>query len=105
LTSYLSKTVDFVHNFDGNEREPAILPARLPFLLLNGAAGIAVGMATNIPPHNLGELVGALTAMVGISHLKSSAFFRAQFWPSTLSRGWKCSFSNSVACFFDFMSG
>ncbi|GMH62783.1 hypothetical protein TrLO_g1053 [Triparma laevis f. longispina] len=55
--------VDFVDNFDGNEREPTVLPARLPFLLLNGAAGIAVGMATNIPPHNLGELVDACRAI------------------------------------------
>lgn len=49
--------MDFVPNFDGNEVEPLVLPARLPMLLLNGAAGIAVGMATNVPPHNLGELV------------------------------------------------
>jgi DNA gyrase subunit A len=57
-------TVDFVNNFDGNEREPVVLPAKLPVLLLNGATGIAVGMATNIPPHNLRELVDALVAMI-----------------------------------------
>ncbi|GMH91219.1 hypothetical protein TrST_g1741 [Triparma strigata] len=56
--------VDFVDNFDGNEREPVVLPAKLPFLLLNGAAGIAVGMATNIPPHNLGELVDGCRALL-----------------------------------------
>lgn len=53
-------TVDMVPNFDNNEMEPVVLPARLPMLLLNGASGIAVGMATNVPPHNLGELVDAL---------------------------------------------
>jgi DNA gyrase subunit A len=53
------ETVDFVPNYDGQETEPAVLPARAPNLLVNGAAGIAVGMATNIPPHNLGEAVDA----------------------------------------------
>ncbi len=57
-------TVDFVDNFDGSLQEPAVLPARLPNLLLNGSAGIAVGMATNIPPHNLGELHNALIYMI-----------------------------------------
>eukprot|EP00613_Pedinella_sp_CCMP2098_P070681 CAMPEP_0171933674 /NCGR_PEP_ID=MMETSP0993-20121228/31419_1 /TAXON_ID=483369 /ORGANISM="non described non described, Strain CCMP2098" /LENGTH=998 /DNA_ID=CAMNT_0012574233 /DNA_START=224 /DNA_END=3220 /DNA_ORIENTATION=- len=57
-------TVDFTPNFDGNENEPVILPSRLPILLLNGAAGIAVGMATNIPPHNLGELCDGLDALI-----------------------------------------
>eukprot|EP00979_Chaetoceros_neogracilis_P005044 scaffold862_cov221-Chaetoceros_neogracile.AAC.3 len=56
-------TVDFVPNFDGNEIEPTVLPARLPVLLLNGCAGIAVGMATNVPPHNLGELMDACVAL------------------------------------------
>lgn len=59
-----SSTVDFVANFDGNEVEPVVLPARLPVLLLNGASGIAVGMATNVPPHNLRELLAASTALV-----------------------------------------
>jgi DNA gyrase subunit A len=58
------ETVDFTDNFDGSLQEPIVLPARLPNLLLNGASGIAVGMATNIPPHNLGELVEALTYIV-----------------------------------------
>jgi DNA gyrase subunit A len=57
-------TVDFVDNFDGSLQEPVVLPARLPNLLLNGAAGIAVGMATNIPPHNLGELAAAVNYLV-----------------------------------------
>jgi DNA gyrase subunit A len=57
-------TVDFVPNFDESEREPTVLPTRLPNLLVNGSAGIAVGMATNIPPHNLTEIVDALVLLV-----------------------------------------
>ena len=57
-------TVDFKPNYDESRREPEVLPARLPNLLLNGSAGIAVGMATNIPPHNLGEVVNALVALI-----------------------------------------
>jgi topoisomerase-4 subunit A len=57
-------TVDFVANYDGSMNEPAVLPARLPVLLLNGASGIAVGMATEIPPHNLSEVAQAAIAMV-----------------------------------------
>lgn len=58
------ETVDFRDNFDGSEREPAVLPAKLPNLLLNGQIGIAVGMATNIPPHNLSELVDATVCLI-----------------------------------------
>ncbi|MCC6715451.1 MAG: DNA gyrase subunit A, partial [Gammaproteobacteria bacterium] len=58
------ETVEFVPNYDGKEEEPAILPARIPNLLVNGSTGIAVGMATNIPPHNLREVVDACIAMV-----------------------------------------
>jgi DNA gyrase subunit A len=57
-------TVDFQANYDGNEHEPVVLPARFPNLLVNGAGGIAVGMATNIPPHNLGEVVDAAIALI-----------------------------------------
>ena len=57
-------TVDFQANYDGNEHEPVVLPARYPNLLVNGAGGIAVGMATNIPPHNLGELIDACVALI-----------------------------------------
>lgn len=57
-------TVDFVPNFDSSLKEPSLLPARIPNLLLNGSSGIAVGMATNIPPHNLGELVDALSVLI-----------------------------------------
>jgi len=59
-----SDTVDFQPNYDGKEREPSVLPARFPNLLVNGAGGIAVGMATNIPPHNLGEAIDACVAMI-----------------------------------------
>jgi len=57
-------TVDFKENYDGSEQEPVVLPSRIPNLLVNGAGGIAVGMATNIPPHNLGEVVDACLAMI-----------------------------------------
>ena len=57
-------TVDFAPNYDGNENEPSVLPARFPNLLANGAGGIAVGMATNIPPHNLGEIIDACIALI-----------------------------------------
>ncbi|MFP4122147.1 DNA gyrase subunit A [Coleofasciculus sp.] len=59
-----SETVDFLDNFDGSQQEPIVLPARVPQILLNGSSGIAVGMATNIPPHNLGELVDGLVALI-----------------------------------------
>jgi DNA gyrase subunit A len=59
-----SDTVDFNDNYDGTQQEPAVLPARLPNMLLNGASGIAVGMATNIPPHNLRELAGAIVYLI-----------------------------------------
>ncbi len=65
LTEDLDKdTVDFQENYDGSEQEPSVLPARFPNLLVNGASGIAVGMATNIPPHNLGEVIDACLAVI-----------------------------------------
>jgi DNA gyrase subunit A len=64
LTDIDQNTVDFTDNFDGSLQEPAVLPARLPNLLLNGSAGIAVGMATNIPPHNLRELAAAVINVI-----------------------------------------
>src|SRR3546814_11031936 len=57
-------TVDFTPNYDASETEPQVLPARFPNLLVNGAGGIAVGMATNIPPHNLGEVMAACLAYI-----------------------------------------
>ena len=58
------ETVDFIANYDESEHEPAILPARLPNLLINGSSGIAVGMATNIPPHNITEVINACLAVI-----------------------------------------
>src|SRR5439155_23483152 len=58
------ETVDFIPNYDGHHQQPVVLPSRFPNLLVNGAGGIAVGMATNIPPHNLGEVIdGAIAAI------------------------------------------
>ncbi len=59
-----SDTVDFQPNYDGKEHEPVVLPGALPQPLVNGAGGIAVGMATNIPPHNLGEVIDAVIALI-----------------------------------------
>ncbi len=64
LTDINMDTVEFVENYDGTQQEPTVLPARLPNMLLNGASGIAVGMATNIPPHNLNELVQAIIYLI-----------------------------------------
>ncbi|WP_280514930.1 DNA gyrase subunit A [Aureimonas sp. ME7] len=64
LTDIDKETVDFQENYDGRELEPVVLPARVPNLLLNGSGGIAVGMATNIPPHNLGELIDGCVALI-----------------------------------------
>ena len=64
LADIEKETVDFVPNYDESEREPAVLPTRVPNLLVNGSAGIAVGMATNIPPHNLGEIIDGCIAIL-----------------------------------------
>ncbi|MBD1920184.1 DNA topoisomerase 4 subunit A [Microcoleus sp. FACHB-831] len=68
-------TVDFTGNFDNSQQEPTVLPAQLPILLLNGCAGIAVGMATNIPPHNLGEIVDGLIALIDKPDLPDEKLF------------------------------
>ncbi|HTF94043.1 MAG TPA: DNA gyrase subunit A [Verrucomicrobiae bacterium] len=64
LTDIEKETVDFIANYDDSLKEPAVLPSKIPNLLVNGSAGIAVGMATNIPPHNLGEVIDALVATI-----------------------------------------
>ncbi|WP_353930787.1 DNA gyrase subunit A [Okeanomitos corallinicola TIOX110] len=69
------ETVEFIGNFDNSQQEPTVLPAQLPFLLLNGCAGIAVGMATNIPPHNLGEIVDGLIALIDNPDLTDKKLF------------------------------
>src|SRR5438876_1390749 len=72
LADIEKETVDFIPNYDDTSREPVVLPAKLPNLLINGSSGIAVGMSTNIPPHNLGEVVDALLALLDNPHLNSA---------------------------------
>ena len=71
LADIEKETVDFQLNYDGKDREPTVLPARYPNMLVNGAGGIAVGMATNIPPHNLGEVIDATLALIANPDLSS----------------------------------
>ncbi|NWF59872.1 MAG: DNA gyrase subunit A [Fischerella sp.] len=75
LTEIGDETVEFIGNFDNSQQEPTVLPAQLPFLLLNGCAGIAVGMATNIPPHNLGEVIDGLIALIDNPDLADEKLF------------------------------
>lgn len=84
------KTVDFRPNYDGSEQEPVVLPTKVPNLLLNGSSGIAVGMATNIPPHNLGELCDALVRLLTsrnarVEDLIESCCMARTFLPPVLS--------------------
>ena len=69
-------TVDFTENYDGSRQEPTVLPARFPNLLVNGAGGIAVGMATNVPPHNLGEVIDGCLAYIENPHITSEELIR-----------------------------
>jgi DNA gyrase subunit A len=71
-----AETVDYVPNYDGQDQEPVVLPARFPNLLVNGAAGIAVGMATNIPPHNLGEVIDGVVAAIDKPDISSAQLQR-----------------------------
>jgi len=75
LTHVGEATVDFIGNFDNSQQEPTVLPAELPFLVLNGCSGIAVGMATNIPPHNLNEVVDGLIALIDTPDLSDEKLF------------------------------
>ncbi|MBR8830001.1 MAG: DNA gyrase subunit A [Chroococcopsis gigantea SAG 12.99] len=68
--------VNFTNNFDNSQQEPVVLPAQLPFLILNGCSGIAVGMATNIPPHNLGEIIDGLIALIDDPNLPQEKLWR-----------------------------
>lgn len=76
LTEIGEATVDFSGNFDNSQQEPIVLPAQLPFLLLNGCSGIAVGMATNIPPHNLSEVIDGLIALIDRPDLPDKDLFQ-----------------------------
>ena len=71
LSDIDKNTVDFNPNYDGSENEPTVLPTRLPNLLINGASGIAVGMATNIPPHNLNEIIDSVKVLIKDPSLSS----------------------------------
>jgi DNA gyrase subunit A len=75
LTEIGEATVDFIPNFDNSQQEPSVLPSQLPVLLLNGSSGIAVGMATNIPPHNLNEVVDGLIALIDNPNLSDDRLF------------------------------
>jgi DNA gyrase subunit A len=75
LTEIGEATVDFIGNFDNSQQEPVVLPAQLPILLLNGSSGIAVGMATNIPPHNLSEVIDGLIALIDQPDLPDAQLF------------------------------
>jgi DNA gyrase subunit A len=76
LSAIGEETVDFIDNFDSSQQEPVVLPAQLPVLLLNGCSGIAVGMATNIPPHNLGEVIDGLIALIDYPDLADEKLFK-----------------------------
>lgn len=76
LSEISEATVDFIDNFDSSQQEPTVLPAQLPNLLLNGSSGIAVGMATNIPPHNLGEVIDGLIAIIDRPTISDEALFK-----------------------------
>ena len=69
LADLEKETVDFVPNYDESLKEPSVLPSKIPNLLVNGSAGIAVGMATNIPPHNLGEVIDGVLMMIDNSEV------------------------------------
>ena len=73
LADIESNTVDFTDNFDGSLQEPKVLPSRIPMLLVNGTTGIAVGMATNIPPHNLTEVMNGVNAVIEDPEIKPAA--------------------------------
>ena len=93
------ETVDFVPNYDGTKFQPSVLPAGIPNLLLNGASGIAVGMATQIPPHNLGELINALTFMIDHPTPEASdgkAMHKSQDGEVILSQSPKSKFESSA---------
>src|SRR6202451_2553353 len=82
LTEDLEKdTVEFQDNYDASEREPVVLPARFPNLLVNGASGIAVGMATNVPPHNLGEVIDASLAYIDDPSISMEQLTDIVPWP------------------------
>ena len=97
LEDIQKETVDWVPNYDDNKLEPTVLPAKLPNLLMNGSEGIAVGMATKIPPHNLGELIDGVIALIRDPELEVSdlmEFIPGPDFPTAgfiFGRGWNSS--------------
>ncbi len=87
LTDIDKETVDFAPNFDASENEPLYLPAKLPNLLLMGSEGIAVGMATKIPPHNLGEVIDAIIYLIGKAKVGKSAIKEKEEAPAVITEG------------------
>ncbi len=87
LSDIERETVEFVPNYDSKEREPRVLPARLPQLLVNGTSGIAVGMATNMPPHNLGEVIDGLSALIDDPEVTTSELMQHIQAPDFPTRG------------------
>ncbi len=90
LTDIEKNTVDFVPNFDGQLDEPAVLPSEIPNLLINGSSGIAVGMATNIPPHNLSEVVDATVAMIDDPEIDTGGLMKYIKGPDFPTGGYIC---------------
>jgi DNA gyrase subunit A len=88
LTADINKnTVDFTPNFDETEKEPSVLPARFPNLLVNGTSGIAVGMATNIPPHNLREVIDGIIKIIDEDNVTDEELFKVIKGPDFPTEG------------------
>ena len=99
LADIEKETVRFVPNFDGSTTEPTILPSRLPNLLINGTAGIAVGMATSIPPHNLNEIVDACLALLANNNITDEELFELMPAPDFPTGGIICGRSGIVRAY------
>ncbi len=99
LEDITKETVDFVPNYDSSLEEPAVLPSRIPNLLVNGSAGIAVGMATNIPPHNLGEVVDALVALIDNPNITVAELMEFVPGPDFPTGGFICGRSGIVSAY------
>ncbi|MBD3268064.1 DNA gyrase subunit A, partial [bacterium] len=99
LTDIEKETIDYQPNFDGQMQEPTVLPTEVPNLLVNGGSGIAVGMATNIPPHNLGEVVDATIAMIDDPHVDTKELMKYIQGPDFPTGGYICGRAGIVQAF------
>ncbi|MEF3168098.1 MAG: DNA gyrase subunit A [Deltaproteobacteria bacterium] len=99
LEDITKETVDFVPNYDSSLEEPVVLPSRIPNLIVNGSAGIAVGMATNIPPHNLGEVVDALVALIDNPNITVAELMEFLPGPDFPTGGFICGRSGIVSAY------